>query len=103
MALLDIDIQEGRRAVAGLVDSFPEKTNSIIFQQLDVTNGAAVQAVTSELSESLDWRPCFAGIANVVRMADYTPESFWEILDVNTPGTFLNAQAIVKYVICRQL
>jgi NAD(P)-dependent dehydrogenase (short-subunit alcohol dehydrogenase family) len=36
-------------------------------------------------------------------MTDYTPESFQEILDVNTPGTFLNVQAIAKYVICRQL
>ena len=53
VALLDIDIQERRRAVAGLVDSFPEKTNSIIFRQLDVTDGTVVQAVTNELSESL--------------------------------------------------
>jgi hypothetical protein len=56
VALLDIDIQEERRAVAGLVDSFPENTNSIIFRQLDVTDGAAVQAVTNELSESLGGR-----------------------------------------------
>jgi NAD(P)-dependent dehydrogenase (short-subunit alcohol dehydrogenase family) len=100
VALVDIDVQEGEAAVASLVELFPDRRQSIIFRQLDVTDAASVQHVTSKLSQffdGIDILTCFAGTVNSVRVTDYTPEQFRNILDVNTTGTFLTAQAVARY------
>ena len=99
VALLDIDKAEGDAAVAGLVESFPDRKDFIIFRVLDVTDADQIATVTTEVSHILggiDILTTFAGIVNSTRMVDYTPENFRKILDVNTTGTFLTAQAVVK-------
>lgn len=100
VALLDIDKAEGDAAVAGLTESFPDKKDSIIFRVLDVTNPDQISTVTAEVSQlfgGIDILTTFAGVVNSTRIVDYTPENFRKILDVNTTGTFLTAQAVVKY------
>lgn len=101
VALLDIDELEGAAAVAELAASFPDKKEVIIFRVLDVTDSQQVATVTAEVSRLLggiDILATFAGVVNSTRLVDYTPENFRRILDVNTTGTFLTAQAVVKCV-----
>lgn len=100
VALVDIDKTQGDEAVAELLASFPDKKDSIIFRVLDVTKADDIAEVTAEISKSLggiDILATFAGIVNSIGILDYTPENFRKVLDVNTTGTFLVAQAVAKY------
>lgn len=102
VALLDIDEAEGDSAVASLAKSFPHQEDSIISRILDVTNADQIAAVVTEVSKlfgGIDILTTFAGIVNSTRMVDYTPENFRKILEVNTTGTFLTAQAVTKDMI----
>ncbi|KAH8807651.1 hypothetical protein F5884DRAFT_880905 [Xylogone sp. PMI_703] len=102
VALLDIDRAEGEAAVANLLELFHDRKDAIFFRTLDVINAEEVAAVITEVPEVLggiDILATFAGIVNSTRMVDYTPENFRRILDVNTTGTFLTAQTVVKDMI----
>ncbi|CZS94079.1 related to oxidoreductase, short chain dehydrogenase/reductase family [Rhynchosporium agropyri] len=102
VALLDIDEVEGNQAIAILVEEFQDRTGSIIFRVLDVTYAEQITSVTTKISEifgDVDILATFAGIVNSSRLVDYTPENFRKVLDINTKGTFLTAQVVVKDMI----
>lgn len=104
VALLDIDTEEGSAAIASLIKSFPNMEGFIIFRKLDVTDEEQVVAVIKEISalfDGIDILTTFAGIVNSVRCIDYAAENFRKILDVNTTGTFLTVQAVVKEMIAK--
>lgn len=101
VALIDIDKAQGDEAVAELLQVFPGKEGSIIFRTLDVTKAADVVETIAEISQTfggIDILATFAGIVSAIGVLDYTPENFRKVLDVNTTGTFLTAQAVAKYV-----
>lgn len=105
IALLDVDAEEGFKAVAYLKSVFIGRDEEITFQTLDVTDDESLSQTVSHIADQfgkIDILVCFAGIVNSIRAVDYTPEMFRKILDVNTTGTFLTAQAVGKEMIARK-
>ena len=97
VALLDVDANEGSKAVELLRSRFGGRENDIVFKVLDVINAEQVSQVIQEVATlfgRIDVLTTFAGIVNSIRAVDYTPEMFRKICDVNTTGTFLTAQAV---------
>ena len=105
VALLDVDADEGAKAVEHLRSSFNGRDNDIVFRPLDVTQEEGLCLTITEIADEfgkIDVLVCFAGIVNSIRAVDYTPEMFRKILDVNTTGTFLTAQAVGREMIARK-
>ena len=77
------------------------------YNQLDITNGPEVQTLFSKLfssaQSSAPVRGLFhaAGIQLLMPALDYKPEQIRKIIDVNTTGSFLVAQAFAKEFIER--
>ena len=97
LALLDLDEEEGKIALASLHLAYPEKGEKIIFYPVDVTDAEALGKTIHDIAErfmKIDILVCFADIVNSTRAIDYTPEGFRKICDVNMVGTFLTAQAV---------
>ena len=97
LALVDVDLREGWKAVQALQADFIGREDDIVFRPLDVTQGEDISRVIRdvvEMFERIDVLLCFAGIVDAVRAIEYEPESFRKIYDVNTIGTFLTAQAV---------
>lgn len=99
LALFDTDEKEGFDAAAKLSFEFPDAT--VKFLAVDVTAASALQAAVTDVAEEFNGihvLATFAGIVNSTRAIDYTAEGFRKIIDVNTTGTFLTAQAVGRYV-----
>lgn len=100
VALFDIDTEQGRRAVDELGTKFAGRKKDIIFRCADVTDGPQLDTLVHEVAQlfhGIDVLACFAGTVASVRAVDYAPETFRKIIDVNTTGSFLTAQAVGKY------
>ena len=68
---------------------------------MDVSDAAAVQqAVDLTVRElgSVDILCCFAGVVGCTHAMEMTPEGWRKMLDINTTGAFLCAQAVAKCV-----
>jgi NAD(P)-dependent dehydrogenase (short-subunit alcohol dehydrogenase family) len=64
---------------------------------VDVTDVTGLNLAVREVVESfgdIHVLATFAGIVNAVRATDYTAEDFSKVIEVNTTGTFLTAQAV---------
>ena len=97
VALLDLDEKEGGEALRRLHSLFPQRSKSVIFQHVEVTDADALGQTMHKVAElfgKIDVLVCFAGIVNSTKAVDYSPENFRKICDVNTTGTFLTAQAV---------
>jgi sorbose reductase len=95
LALFDIDQKEGDEVVAELSKEFPDAV--VTFTKVDVTNEPELSSAVTAVADKFDGihvLATFAGIVNSTRATDYTAEGFRKILDVNTTGTFLTAQAV---------
>lgn len=98
LALVDVISSQAEATIQSLRKDFPHA--KIIAADLDVAAGAQVveEAFTSIRRQlgSVDVLACFAGIVGCTYAMD-TPERDWRrILDVNTTGGFLCAQAAAK-------
>lgn len=99
LAIFDLHPDEAQRTIAKLQPEFPEA--SITFYRVDITNADSVtEAVTSvhDSLGSIDVMVCFAGIAGSVHALDMSPQEWNKMLQVNTTGAFLCAQAAAKYM-----
>jgi sorbose reductase len=99
LALFDVDQKEGDEAAEELLSDFPQA--AITFTKVDVTDEPALRMAVTRVANEFDGihvLATFAGTVNSTRAIDYTPESFRKILDVNTTGTFLTAQAVGRYI-----
>ncbi|KAF1982269.1 NAD(P)-binding protein [Aulographum hederae CBS 113979] len=105
VALFDVDQEQGDAAVDELRTIHPEPSTRIVFKSVDVTDAEALAVAVQETAEdfgAIHVLATFAGIVNSVRAIDYTAETFSRLLDVNTTGTFLAAQAVGKEMINRK-
>ncbi|KAF7118407.1 hypothetical protein CNMCM5793_007924 [Aspergillus hiratsukae] len=102
IALLDLPsaLQKGDVEVNALRRDFPSA--KIITHQCDVTDATGMQDVAekakNELGE-LDILCCFAGIVNCVAAEDIAVEQWRRVIDVNTTGSWIAAQAVGKHMI----
>ncbi|KAF5251881.1 hypothetical protein FANTH_3063 [Fusarium anthophilum] len=102
LMLLDIDVTS--ESAMGKIDTlrkdFPER--KIEAASVDVTDEDAVgriMASTVEKLGGLDFLVCFAGIVNCTHALDISPKVFRKLLDVNTTGSFICAQAAAREMI----
>lgn len=102
LVIFDLNITEGASKVNILKEDFPEA--KIEFMAVNVADApavnAAVQAVVKLLG-SVDIMLCLAGVVSTVHAVDMTPEQFRTIMDINTTGSFLCAQAAARAMIER--
>ena len=69
--------------------------------QVDVSDVAAVQRAVELTAKELgcvDILCCFAGVVGCTHAIDMTPQEWTRMLDINTTGAFLCAQAVAKWV-----
>lgn len=101
LGLLDLpstlENAESKAEITSLKKDFPQV--KIVTEPADVTDseglGAAVQKVRDQLGP-LNILVCFAGIVSCVDAEDISPEQWRRVLDVNTTGAWLAAQAVGK-------
>ncbi|KAF4958509.1 hypothetical protein FSARC_11010 [Fusarium sarcochroum] len=102
LMLLDLDVtsDSAKSKVDELKKEFPGK--EILTASVDVTDEeavAGVMALTVEKLGSIDYLLCFAGIVNCAHALDLSPKVFKKILEVNTMGGFICAQAAAKHMV----
>lgn len=97
LALFDLPsaLEKGNKAIEDLRIEFPSAR--IITEICDVTDEkgmtAAIQSAKMQLG-SLNILCCFAGMVGCVPSADETVEHWRKIIDVNTTGCWIAAQAV---------
>jgi NAD(P)-dependent dehydrogenase (short-subunit alcohol dehydrogenase family) len=99
LAIFDLHPDAGEETVKRLQAEFPEA--KITFVKVDVTDSESVTAAVTNAEQSIGPISiclCFAGIAFASRAFDITPQQFRIMLDVNTTGAFLVAQAAAKSI-----
>jgi hypothetical protein len=102
LALFDIDAKELELASNQLQQYYAQDTTTkpiITFHVVDVTEAKQLNEAVRDVAEKfdgIDILVTFAGIVDSVRALDYTPDVFRRLLDVNTTGTFLTAQAVAR-------
>ncbi|KAF5720856.1 gluconate 5-dehydrogenase [Fusarium globosum] len=102
LMLLDLDVtsESAMNKVDDLRKDFPER--KIEAASVDVTDEEAVgQAIASTVEKlgGLDFLVCFAGIVNCTHALDLSPTVFRKLLDVNTTGSFICAQAAAREMV----
>ncbi|KAL7765975.1 hypothetical protein ACKLNR_003891 [Fusarium oxysporum f. sp. zingiberi] len=102
LMLLDLDVtsESAISKVDDLRKDFPER--KIEAASVDVTDEEAVgqvMASTVEKLGGLDYLLCFAGIVNCTHALELSPKVFRKLLDVNTTGSFICAQAAAKEMV----
>ncbi|KAH7226098.1 hypothetical protein BKA60DRAFT_591569 [Fusarium oxysporum] len=102
LMLLDLDVtsESAISKVDDLRKDFP--TRKIEAASVDVTDEGAVgqvMASTVEKLGGLDYLLCFAGIVNCTHALELSPKVFRKLLDVNTTGSFICAQAAAKEMV----
>ncbi|GKU06056.1 gluconate 5-dehydrogenase [Fusarium langsethiae] len=102
LAIFDMHPDAGQEVVNSLQADFSEA--KITFIKVDVTDPLAVAAAVTKSEQvigPISLCFCFAGIAFASRAFDITPQQFSTMLNVNTTGTFLVAQAAAKSMASR--
>lgn len=116
LALFDIETTSpaSQTLAATLRSTYPHATISL--HQVDVTDAAAVESATATVAATrittpsdssrqqeepagIDALICTAGIVHTAHALDTSPETFRRILDINTTGSFLCAQAAARQMI----
>jgi NAD(P)-dependent dehydrogenase (short-subunit alcohol dehydrogenase family) len=101
LALFDLPsaIEKSKIAIEELQTEFPSA--KIITQACDVTDEqgviAAAQAAKEQLGE-LNILCCFAGMVGCVPSAEQSVDHWRKIIDVNTTGCWIAAQAVGRFV-----
>jgi sorbose reductase len=97
VALFDLNPSAASESISTLQKDFPNA--AVISKQVDVTNAVTVNLAVIEVAKelgSVDIVCCFAGIVGCSHALDVDPAEFRRILDINTTGAFLCAQAGAK-------
>lgn len=101
IALLDLprSLEKSVAAIESLRSEFPAAT--ILTESCDVTDAPGMQAVVQRLVDCFG-EPnilcCFAGMVNCVRSEEMTVDEWRRVIDVNTTGSWIAAQAVGKCV-----
>lgn len=102
LMIFDVNVAGSEDGIQELKKEFP--TAEIETCEVDVTDEGQVTrgvAQTTQTLGSVDMLVCLAGIVGCVNALD-TPAALWrKILDVNTTGTFLCAQAAARQMVAQ--
>jgi NAD(P)-dependent dehydrogenase (short-subunit alcohol dehydrogenase family) len=99
IVLLDLSsaLQKGDTEINALRRDFPSA--KIMTHHCDVTDAAGMQDVAEKAKNELGELTilcCFAGIVNCVAAEDIAIEQWRRVIDVNTTGSWIAAQAVGK-------
>lgn len=100
LMLFDVNIDSARKQLSNLRTDFPEA--SIEALAVDVTDEIAVQRAveeTAQLLGSVDILLCFAGVVGCVSALDMPASQWRKILEINTTGSFICAQAAARQMV----
>lgn len=100
LMILDANPANAQKEVQQMRVKFPNA--NIASMQVDVTDEVAVQATmeeTTKLLGSVDALFCFVGIVGCVETLDMPVSQWRKIIDVNTTGSFICAQAAARRMI----
>lgn len=103
LMIFDLGVAKSMDKVEALRKEFPDA--KIEAKDVNVTDEEAVgKAVgeTAELLGSVDALVCFAGIVHTQDAIDTPAATFRKLLEVNTTGSFICAQAAAKQMISQQ-
>lgn len=101
LALFDLPsaIEKGKDAVEALRADFPSA--KIVTQSCDVTDEkgmvTAVQTTKQQLGD-INILCCFAGMVGCVPSVEQSVDHWRKIIDVNTTGCWIAAQAVARFV-----
>lgn len=99
LAIFDVDDAKGLTAVEHFSSLSEGATPVVVFKNVDVTDEAAVNAATHDISSTfggIDILLCFAGITGSELAVDYDISRWRKIVDVNLHGSFLVARAVAR-------
>ncbi|KAJ4328824.1 hypothetical protein N0V84_000611 [Fusarium piperis] len=102
LMLLDLDVasEVAQRNIKQLKEEFPNaKIESLSVDVTDENAVADAVAMTVDLLGSVDYLVCFAGIVNCDHALDMPVGDFRKLLDVNTTGSFICAQAAARQMV----
>ena len=94
LVIWDLNVFDVEPRYAALKSHFPGA--KVRYRKVDVTDAEQVAKGVDEAVEmfgSVDILACFAGVVSAVSAFDTAPEQFRQVIDVNTTGAFLCAQA----------
>ncbi|KAI5776590.1 hypothetical protein EDC01DRAFT_724545 [Geopyxis carbonaria] len=103
LALLDLHGPSLAAAAAALAADFPQAR--VLPFALCITDDAAVARTVGEVVDAfggIDVLLCFAGVVQATPALEHSPAQFRRVLDVNTTGSFLVAQAVVAARVAAQ-
>jgi sorbose reductase len=98
--LMLLDINPDVSQLTALKNLFP--LAKIEARHVDITDEVAVQHAIDEaaiLFGSVDMLLCFAGIVACAHALDISPKEWRKVLDINTTGSFLCAQAVARQMV----
>ncbi|KAL6232580.1 hypothetical protein BDW75DRAFT_247098 [Aspergillus navahoensis] len=102
LMILDMNPSIAEQEINDLRTRFADA--KIITAQVDITDEHAVDAAFSQAASdlgSVDILFCFAGRVGSVDALTMTPSQFRQVLDVNTTGAFICAQAAAKRMVAQ--
>ncbi|KAL6910256.1 hypothetical protein GGI43DRAFT_5273 [Trichoderma evansii] len=102
LMLFDLNVGASRDVVQSLRREFPAAI--ITAQEVDVTDEVAVAAAIKEavqLLGSVDMLVCLAGIVGCAHALDMPISQWRKILDINTTGAFICAQAAARQMVAQ--
>ncbi|ERT03370.1 hypothetical protein HMPREF1624_01684 [Sporothrix schenckii ATCC 58251] len=100
LMIFDVNVSESDDNVARLRARFPQATIGV--QKVDVPDDAAVGRAVDETARALgsvDALVCFAGVVGSAESLDVPVAQFRKILDINTTGSFICAQAAARHMV----
>ncbi|KAK7424839.1 hypothetical protein QQZ08_008469 [Neonectria magnoliae] len=100
LALFDLNVQDSEDKIAALRREFPAA--KVLAYAVDITDENQVAdgvTCTASALGSVDALVCFAGIVGCVHALDMPASQWRRILDVNTTGSFLCAQAVARQMV----
>lgn len=100
LMLFDVNIDSARKKLNSLRTDFPDANIEAL--SVDVTDENAVQKAveeTAQLLGSVDILLCFAGVVGCVNALDMPASQWRKILEINTTGSFICAQAAARQMV----
>lgn len=101
--IFDLGVSSSTEKIEALRNEFPNA--KIEAREVNVTDEDAVNAAVKETAEvlgSVDALVCFAGIVHTQDAVDTPAKTFRKLLEVNTTGSFICAQAVASQIISQQ-
>lgn len=100
LMILDMSLSQSPDAIVQLKGEFPHAR--IEAREVDVTDEVAVNGAVEEAGQllgSVDILLCFAGVVGCVHALDMSATHWRRILDINTTGSFICAQACARQMV----